>query len=194
MAFAGVGVDIVDIAQMERVLERTPAFKVRVFTEEERLACETTSRPAAHYAARFAAREAVLKALGCGFAGCARPSDVSVSADAKGRPRAVLVGRVADLAAEQGVQEVALSLSFNHDSAIANAVAVTAEARPKQDRAADAKAELAKTFKQARGILAELDEATELAAQRAASGSSGQAAASAPQAAALENAPAAEGA
>ena len=167
MAFAGVGVHIVEIARMERVLARTPAFAQRVFTEEERLYCETTSRPAASYAARFAAREAVLKALGCGFAGCARPTDVSVTADAKGRPHAALVGRVAELAREQGVQEVALSLSFNHDSAIANAVAVTAEARPKQDKAADARAELAKSFKAARGILAELDAASELAAQRA---------------------------
>ena len=168
MAFAGVGVDIIEIERMEQILRRSPAFVRKVFTEEERLYCETTGRPAAHYAARFAAREAVLKALGTGFSQGVRPDDVAVHLDAKGRPQAALKGRAKELAEAAGVQEVALSLSFNHDSAIANAVAVTPEARPKAEAAKDARAELAKSFKEARAIIRELDAATELAAREAA--------------------------
>lgn len=67
MAEAGIGVDIVEIARMERIMRDTPGFFPRMFTEEERQYCEASARPAAHYACRFAAREAVLKALGVGF-------------------------------------------------------------------------------------------------------------------------------
>ena len=72
MALAGIGVDMLEISRMERVMRRRPSFLRRVFTDDERAYCERCARPAEHYAARFAAREAVLKALGCGFAeGCA---------------------------------------------------------------------------------------------------------------------------
>ena len=67
MAEAGIGVDIVEISRMKSILEKTPSFARRVFTEEERAYCDASSRPAAHYASRFASREAVLKALGTGF-------------------------------------------------------------------------------------------------------------------------------
>ena len=63
---AGIGVDMLEIARMERVIERRPSFLKRVFTKEERAYCGRRARPAEHYAARFAAREAVLKALGTG--------------------------------------------------------------------------------------------------------------------------------
>ena len=68
MALAGIGVDMLEISRMERVMRRRPSFLRRVFTDDERAYCERCARPAEHYAARFAAREAVLKALGCGFA------------------------------------------------------------------------------------------------------------------------------
>lgn len=157
MALAGVGVDIVEIARMERIVERNPRFVSRVFTDEERSYCENTARPAAHYACRFAAREAVLKALGCGFIGCGHYDDVSVALDASGRPTAVLKGRAAEAAREQGVLAIALSLSFTRDMAVANAVATTAETAPKLDEAPDPKAELAKSFKEARSIIDELE-------------------------------------
>ena len=65
MSLAGVGVDMLEIARMQRVMERRPHFLGRVFTDDERAYCERTARPAEHYAARFAAREAVLKAATC---------------------------------------------------------------------------------------------------------------------------------
>ena len=76
MALAGVGVDILEIARMERALERTPRVAERAFTPEEREYCERAARPAERYAARWAAREAVLKALGTANL---LPSTVSVT-------------------------------------------------------------------------------------------------------------------
>ena len=61
MAEAGIGVDIVEISRMKSILEKTPSFARRVFTEEERAYCDASSRPAAHYASRFASREAVAR-------------------------------------------------------------------------------------------------------------------------------------
>lgn len=157
MALAGVGVDMVDIARMERVLGRTPRFAQRVFTEEERLYCEGTARPAAHFACRFAAREAVLKALGCGFAKGVSYADVSVAQDAAGRPRVVLAGRAKEIARERGVLDVAISLSSTRDMAVASAVATTAETAPKAEDKPDPKRELEATFREARSLIDELE-------------------------------------
>lgn len=158
MAEAGIGVDIVEIARMERILQRTPAFARRVFTDEERAYCESSPRPAAHYACRFAAREAVLKALGTGFSHGIGKADVSVSRDPSGRPLAVLSGRAADIAQQMGVVEVALSLSFTADLAIANAMAITNKARPKpKETKEDERAVIARSFREARAVLDDLE-------------------------------------
>ena len=93
MAEAGIGVDIVEISRMKSILEKTPSFARRVFTEEECAYCDASSRPAAHYASRFASREAVLKALGTGFSQGVGRKDVSVTRDKLGKPKALLSGR-----------------------------------------------------------------------------------------------------
>ena len=160
MAEAGIGVDIVEISRMESVLERTPSFASRMFTDEERAYCDAQARPAVHYAARFAAREAVLKALGSGFGGGVGRRDVSVSRDGRGRPIAVLSGRALEIAQERGIAEVALSLSHTNDLAVANALAITDQARPRPKKSeSDERAQLARSFKDARSILDELDRA-----------------------------------
>lgn len=159
MAQAGIGVDIVEISRMERIMHVTPAFFPRMFTEEERMYCESSARPAAHYACRFAAREAVLKALGAGFGqeGVGR-NDVCVSRDSNGRPVAVLSGGALALAERLGVQEVAISLSFTGDLAVANAMAITEAARPKpKDEKVSERQLLAQSFREARSVLDELE-------------------------------------
>lgn len=159
MPEAGIGVDIVEIARMERILRVTPGFFPRMFTEEERIYCEASARPAAHYACRFAAREAVLKSLGVGFGqhGVGR-KDVSVTRDAQGRPIAVLSGGALQVAQNLGVQEVAISLSFTNELAVANAMAITAQARPKpKPEKVSEKEQLAQSFKEARAVLDELE-------------------------------------
>ncbi|WP_102338262.1 holo-ACP synthase [Collinsella provencensis] len=163
MAEAGIGVDLVEIAQMERIMRVTPAFIPRMFTEEERAYCDAAARPAAHYACRFAAREAVLKSLGTGFGqnGVGR-CDVSVSRDANGRPIAVLSGGALCVAQELGVLEVAISLSFTGELAVANAMAITADARPKpkEDKLTE-RQRIAQSFKEARSVLDELERVQE---------------------------------
>ena len=154
---AGIGVDMLEIARMERVIKRRPSFLKRVFTDEERAYCNSCARPAEHYAARFAAREAVLKALGTGFAEGIGFKDVSVTNDEWGKPIAVLSGRAAEVAAERGVQEVALSLSHTRDVAVANAVLVTEDVRPKVEERQDPAQELLASFKAARTVIDELE-------------------------------------
>jgi len=148
----GLGVDIVEIDRMKAALERRPRMKERIFTDDERWYCEHRNRPEVHYAMRFAAKEAVLKALGTGFSGM-RFTDVEVMREANGRPVPKLSGRAAEVAAERGIIEMHLSLSFTHSTAVASAVAITADARPKKDERLDPKAELAQSFKEARSML-----------------------------------------
>ncbi len=154
---AGIGVDMLEIARMERAIKRRPSFLKRVFTDEERAYCDSCARPAEHYAARFAAREAVLKALGTGFSEGIGFKDVSVTNDEWGKPIAVLSGRAAEVAAERGVQEVALSLSHTRDVAVANAVLVTEDVRPKVEERQDPAQELLASFKAARTVIDELE-------------------------------------
>ena len=125
MAAAGIGVDMLEISRMQRVMDRRPSFLRRVFTEEERAYCERCARPAEHYAARWAAREAVVKALGCGFGNGVGVHDVSVARDERGGVHARLTGGAAKVAMEKGIVEVALSISYTREVAVANAVAAT---------------------------------------------------------------------
>ena len=110
----GVGIDVVDIARFGETLARTPAIRERVFTEQERV------RPLASLAARFAAKEALAKALGA-------PTgmdwqDAEVVNAPSGDPRLEMRGSVLARANDIGVQQVHVSLS--HDAGIASAVVV----------------------------------------------------------------------
>ena len=160
-AIAGLGVDIVEIDRMRAALKRRPAMRERLFSDTERTYCDKRNKPEIHYAMRFAAKEAVLKALGTGFRGM-RFKDVEVMRDESGRPVPKLYGRAAQVAQERGVLEMHLSLSFTHTTAVASAVAITEGARPKPpDMQPDPMAELAASFKEARAMLDEVDEGVE---------------------------------
>ncbi len=152
---AGLGVDIVEIARMEAVLRRSPAFGRRAFTEGERAYCDAKVNPATHYALRFAGKEAVLKALGCGFSKGIGPRDVEILNNERGKPFVVLHRRAAEVAAEAGIEQIHVSLSYTHTTAIANALA--AVAAPPVEEAPDPKAELAAAFKEVRSVLDDLD-------------------------------------
>jgi holo-[acyl-carrier protein] synthase len=151
----GLGVDIVEIDRMRDALARRPRMKERLFSEAEREYCEKRNKPEIHYAMRFAAKEAVLKALGTGFSGM-RFCDVEVVRENNGRPTPKLSGRAAERATELGVVEMHLSLSFTHNNAVASAVAITEDSRPRKDERPDPKAELAASFKEARALLDEV--------------------------------------
>lgn len=120
----GVGVDIVSIERMERALQRhEAAFFRRVFTAGEQADCRSAPSRAAHFAARFAAKEAVMKALGRGW-GAVGWQDVEIRRSPTGKPHVVLHGAAARLAEEQGVAAVHVSISHEKKYAVAHAVAV----------------------------------------------------------------------
>ena len=100
----GLGVDIVEIERMKRILARTPSFRTRMFSEDERAYCDAKATPEVHYATRFAAKEAVLKALGTGFTRGINPRDIEVKRTSKGRPYVSLTGRAREVAHEAGVR------------------------------------------------------------------------------------------
>jgi holo-[acyl-carrier protein] synthase len=111
----GVGIDVVDIARFEQSLDRTPGLRDRLFTEHE---LQSTS--VASLAARFAAKEAVAKALRA--PGNLRWTDAEVVTEASGRPILRVTGDVADAAAALGIRSWHVSLS--HDGGIATALVV----------------------------------------------------------------------
>ena len=119
-ALPAVGVDLVDCARIRRILERNDgAFVARVFTDGEQAYCKRMAEPAPHYAARFAAKEAVAKALGTGIGAGAAMREIEVVRNASGAPGIVLHGSAAATAAALGVAAIKLSLSHTGDNAIA---------------------------------------------------------------------------
>jgi holo-[acyl-carrier protein] synthase len=120
----GLGVDICEIARMERALRRHPTMRERVFTPEEIAYCDGKGRPAESYAGRFAAREAVIKALG-GYRG-RRWQDISVTRAPSGAPAIRLSGNAKVRADELGVAGVLVTFTHERASAVAFAVAVAA--------------------------------------------------------------------
>jgi len=119
---AGIGVDAVDVARFRRLLERRPRLAGRLFSEAERSYATGTADPGARLAARFAAKEAVWKALGVGL-GAAGFRDVEVVRGPDGAPALTLAGRAAVLAAARGVTRWHLSLTHTEAVAVASVLA-----------------------------------------------------------------------
>jgi holo-[acyl-carrier protein] synthase len=118
----GLGVDLCDIGRMQRALGRHATMRHRVFTAEEMSYCDSKARPAESYAGRFAAREAVIKALG-GYRG-RRWQDISISRDPSGAPSIVLAGHAKRRADALGVTRILITFTHEKTSAVAFAVAI----------------------------------------------------------------------
>ena len=117
----GIGIDIVEIERIEKAIQM-PAFVARVFTKNERAYCDGRGRQrAASYAARFAAKEAVLKALGTGFSGGSW-QDIEILSRPGGQPYLILHGYFAATAARMHVRETYISLTHAQMYAAAQAV------------------------------------------------------------------------
>jgi holo-[acyl-carrier protein] synthase len=115
-----VGLDVIEIDRISGALDRYAAFRVRCFTEAERAYCESRPNPAQHYAARFAGKEAVGKALGFGVARAFAWKDVEIAGRPK--PDVRLSGRVAEWAQRVGAGPI--DLSMTHSKELAAAVCV----------------------------------------------------------------------
>ncbi len=123
----GIGMDLCSIDRMQRALHNE-RFATRVFTEGERFYCRQRGEPDQHFAARFAAKEATLKALGVPSG--LRWHEMEVVSGPGGAPRLVLRGAAAAAAAAQGVTKLHLSLTHTHDTAAAVVVAEGAVPAP----------------------------------------------------------------
>jgi holo-[acyl-carrier protein] synthase len=115
-----VGVDVIEIQRVRRTLERYPSFRERCFTEAERAYCDSRPNPPQHYAARFAAKEAIGKALGFGVARAFAWLDVEIAGRPK--PGVRLSGRMQVWAERVGAG--AIDLSMSHSRELATAVCV----------------------------------------------------------------------
>ncbi|MDQ2975163.1 MAG: holo-ACP synthase [Acidobacteriota bacterium] len=118
-----IGIDIIEVARIREVLLRTPRFRERVFTPAERKYCDSRGAVAAqHYAARFAAKEAALKALQTGWRGGISWQDVEIASRDSGAPYLILHGQVKELLEKSGASVAHLSMAHTSEHAIAEVV------------------------------------------------------------------------
>lgn len=122
----GIGTDLARIARFETLLQRRGEQAIkRLLTPDEQQALKQAANPAAYFAKRFAAKEALLKALGTGLRNGLSWQDMQVSNDALGKPLMQLSGKAAELASSLGVARIHLSLSDEQDLALAFVVLET---------------------------------------------------------------------
>ena len=117
-----VGVDLIEIPRIARALERHPGFRERCFTEAERAYCDTKPNPPQHYAARFAGKEAVGKALGSGVRFTWREIEIT----GRPKPGVTLTGSTKAWAEQVGAGRI--DLSMTHSRELAQAVCLIADA------------------------------------------------------------------
>ena len=126
----GTGTDIIEIERIARAYERYGArFLNRIFTGAEAAYCTARPKPAQHLAARFAAKEAVAKALGTGLKEGVGWRDIETLRRPGSAPRVVLHGGAKKAAERLGIRTVHISLTHNRDYALATAIAETGDAK-----------------------------------------------------------------
>ena len=117
----GIGVDVVDVERMKFALKRTPRIRQRLFTEREIAYCEKFRFAERHYAGRWAVKEAVTKALGCGLI---QWNGVEVVRRPRQAPTVSIFGKIERFANTVGVREEELQISIAHSELSAVAVCV----------------------------------------------------------------------
>lgn len=131
------GVDLVEVARVKKACERRDAFQADVFTEAERAYCLRCRNPYPHFAARFAAKEACLKAFGLGLAGPdglggrGRLREIEVESAASGKPALRLRGSMARMSARKKIAQTTLSMSHTLELAVAQVI-LTGEGAPEE--------------------------------------------------------------
>lgn len=119
----GLGVDIAEVDRMQAAIgRRGESFLKRVFTPAEVAYCERHKMKFERYAARFAAKEATMKALGTGWGNGVRWVDLEVAREPSGKPTMRLHGRARELAEQMGVRNISLSLTHSGNTAFAQVI------------------------------------------------------------------------
>jgi holo-[acyl-carrier protein] synthase len=130
MDIIGHGIDVTDIDTFDRLLaDRDGDFLIRCFTETEIRSAGNLANSTEHFAGKFAAKEAVAKALGTGFDGSIAPSDIEVTNSGRGNPTVTLHGEAAKFAAQLHISKWCISISHSRTVAIASAIALRSELR-----------------------------------------------------------------
>lgn len=118
-----IGIDIIEVYRIRETISRTPRFVEKVFTTRERAYCESKGAAAAQsYAARFAAKEAFLKALKTGWRGQITWHDMEIINDAQGVPALEISGEARKLLEILGADKIHLSISHTTDHAVAQVI------------------------------------------------------------------------
>jgi holo-[acyl-carrier protein] synthase len=119
----GTGIDIAEVPRIRHSIERFgDRFLQRIFTAGERRYCDSKANRVERYAARFAAKEAAMKALGTGWNYGVRWQDCEVARKPGGRPTLVFHGKAGEFAAKLGVKNIALSLTHTEEQAMAQVI------------------------------------------------------------------------
>ena len=127
MTIISLGIDLAEVSRIRDIMERHgERFKEKTFSEAERAYCERNADPAMHYAARFAAKEAVAKALGTGFAEGVGWRDIEVLRAENGQPSIALHGGAVTRAEELGIIQILVTLTHTKETAAASVIAVGA--------------------------------------------------------------------
>ena len=116
---SGIGIDLIETMRVSEKIAKDSGFREYVFAEAEIAYCESKANSAEHYAARFAAKEALLKALGTGFPGGLTLNEIEVRSDEAGKPEIVFSGNSEKVIREFGIGTIHLSLSHLKDIACA---------------------------------------------------------------------------
>lgn len=133
MRIVGIGTDIVECLRIAQMIDRHgELFVNRVYTPAEIRYCQSRKQATQHFAGRWAAKEAILKALGTGWRRGISWRDMEVRNDEQGRPQVALRGAVRDLVEQLGVREILVSISHCRSHAMAYALALGSDAQ--QDR------------------------------------------------------------
>jgi len=118
-----IGIDIIEVYRIRETLSRTPRFAERVFTERERAYCEKKGTAAAQsYAARFAAKEACLKALKTGWRGLITWHDIEIISGENGVPSLKISGEAEKIFQNLGANAIHLSMSHTTEHAVAQVI------------------------------------------------------------------------
>ena len=126
---SGTGIDIIEVKRIQTVMERDIGFREKIFTVGEIEYCETKKNKYQHYAARFSAKEAFLKAIGTGWRFGIRFADIDIYHDDFGKPLIRLTGKAEELALRDGISEIHVSLS--HLKEMATAVVIVEKEKGK---------------------------------------------------------------
>jgi len=123
MAIVGTGVDICEVGRVRQAIDRFgERFLKRVFTDAERAYCESKRNRIERYAARFAAKEAAMKAIGTGLRRGVSWQDFEVGRAPGGRPTIAIKGKGAEFAAKLGMKRAALSITHTKEQALAQVI------------------------------------------------------------------------